>query len=192
MSRRIPNLDPPPRLRRGRRALTPEERNLWARVAQTAQPLAGKDVPIPDPEPAQPAVNQPPPGLPVVEPAPARPRLLPLAGVERRVMRDLVRGKSLPDARLDLHGMRQAEAHQALLHFLYRQHAAGARLLLIITGKGGGEDALGGERGVLRRLVPHWLADPSVRRIVVGFEVSARHHGGEGALYVRIRRRQGA
>lgn len=192
MKRKPPSLDPPPR-RRGRRALTAEERQLWAHVAQSARPLEGRSAPaIEPPPPAGPAA---PPAEPVPKPAidtPARPRLLPLAGVERKLLRELSRGQRVPDARIDLHGMRQSEAHQALLGFLHRQHAREARLLLVITGKGGPEGGLAGDRGVLRRMVPHWLADPALRRVVVGFEVAARAHGGEGALYVRLRRRREA
>jgi DNA-nicking Smr family endonuclease len=189
--RRPPSLDPP-RLRRHRRALSAEESHLWAHVLKGAKPLPGKAVPVLDPEPAP---TPPMPSAPAAlapEPMPVRPRLLPLAGVERKMMRELSRGNRTPEARLDLHGMRQAEAHEALIGFLYRHHALGSKLVLVITGKGGTADALGGERGILRRLVPHWLADPGLRRIVVGYDESARHHGGEGALYVRLRRRREA
>ncbi len=178
--------------RQQRRGLSPEDRNLWAHVAQSARPLPGKVAPTPDLDPA-PEVG-PGPSTPAALsglPAP-KPRLLPLAGVERRLLKDLARGNRAPEGRLDLHGMRQAEAHQALRGFLFRHYGQGSKLLLVITGKGGGPDSLGGERGILRRLVPHWLADPDLRRIVIGFEVSARQHGGEGALYVRLRRRREA
>ncbi|MGA7808328.1 Smr/MutS family protein, partial [Bradyrhizobium sp.] len=77
--------------------------------------------------------------------------------------------------------------HRALLGFLHRAHAEGLTFVLIITGKGkagGGES----ERGVLRRQVPLWLALPEFRPLVVGFEEAHIGHGGEGALYVRIRR----
>ena len=90
---------------------------------------------------------------------------------------------------MDLHGLTQSEAHGALLHFLHAASARGARLVLIITGKGGRGD---GERGVLRRQVPQWLALPDLRDLVVGFEDAHVAHGGEGALYVRLRRRRGA
>lgn len=112
----------------------------------------------------------------------------PLAPLDRRARRDVARGLQPLDGRIDLHGLRQAEAHRALLDFLYAMHHRGAKLTLVITGKGGGLDARGEERGVLRRLVPHWLADPALRGIVLGYEASAPGHGGEGALYVRLRR----
>jgi DNA-nicking Smr family endonuclease len=97
----------------------------------------------------------------------------------------VARGREAIDGRLDLHGLTQSEAHAALLHFLRNASGRGARLVLVITGKGDGrEDG----RGVLRRQVPHWLALPEFRVFVVGFEQAHLAHGGEGAIYVRIRR----
>ena len=118
---------------------------------------------------------------PVVKPKPA------LAPLDRRTKQKLSRGRETIDARLDLHGMRQDEAHGALSHFLRRCQADGAKFVIVVTGKGvrGGE---GSERGVLKREVPRWLQMPEFRDAVVSFEVAAINHGGEGALYVRIRR----
>jgi DNA-nicking Smr family endonuclease len=87
--------------------------------------------------------------------------------------------------------MTQAEAHQALRGFLRHSQAHGARLVIVVTGKGGAPGELGphgGERGVLRRLAPHWLREPDLRPVVLGFEEAGRAHGGSGALYVRLRR----
>jgi DNA-nicking Smr family endonuclease len=102
------------------------------------------------------------------------------------------------EARIDLHGMRQSEAHAALRRFLFDAYAKGRRWVLVITGKGAParsgrapEEAEYGreeERGVLRRNVPRWLAEPELRAIVVGFTPAAVRHGGEGALYVQLRR----
>ena len=67
----------------------------------------------------------------------------------------------------------------------------GARLVIVVTGKGGPLDELGSwpnERGVLRRLAPHWLRETDLRSVVLGFEEAGRAHGGSGALYVRLRR----
>lgn len=88
---------------------------------------------------------------------------------------------------LDLHGLTQSEAHAALLRFLRAASSRGARLVLIITGKGGAR-AGDGERGVLKRQVPQWLGLPEFRALIVGFEAAHIAHGGEGALYVRVRR----
>ena len=88
------------------------------------------------------------------------------------------------EAKLDLHGMRQDEAQRALVAFLRRAQADGAKVAIVVTGKGLSRE----EGGVLRRVVPMWLQAPNLRDVVVGFGEAARHHGGEGALYVRIRR----
>jgi DNA-nicking Smr family endonuclease len=91
------------------------------------------------------------------------------------------------DARLDLHGMTQTRAHRALFGFLQRAHHEGLTFVLVITGKGK-MGVAESERGVLRRQVPQWLSLPEFRSLVVGFEEAHIGHGGEGALYVRIRR----
>jgi DNA-nicking Smr family endonuclease len=113
---------------------------------------------------------------------------LPLAALGRRMRTRVARGKEDIDGRLDLHGLTQSEAHKALLSFLRSAHARGARLVLVITGKGGRGD---GERGVLRRQVPQWLSLAEFRPLVIGFENAHIAHGGEGALYVRVRRKKG-
>ncbi|HEX2255090.1 MAG TPA: Smr/MutS family protein, partial [Afifellaceae bacterium] len=97
------------------------------------------------------------------------------------------RGAAEPEARLDLHGMRQASAFHALVAFLRQAQARGDRTVLVITGKGRAADE---ESGVLRRAVPMWLAEPQFRQLVVGYESAAQRHGGEGAFYVRLRRRR--
>jgi len=127
------------------------------------------------------------PASPVKIPQPARPPTPPLAPIGRRERTRLSRGKQEIDARIDLHGMTQTRAHRALLAFLHRAHHEGFTFVLVITGKGkvGGADS---ERGVLRRQVPQWLALPEFRALVVGFEEAHIGHGGEGALYVRVRR----
>jgi DNA-nicking Smr family endonuclease len=113
----------------------------------------------------------------------------PLAPLGRRLKQQLGRGTHAIDDRMDLHGMTQARAHDALVGFLRRAQAADARIVLVITGKGAsGRDPFG-ERGVLRRQVPLWLRLSPFRELVVGFEQAHIGHGGEGALYVRVRRK---
>ncbi|MBZ6077028.1 Smr/MutS family protein [Microvirga puerhi] len=182
--------------RRRSRQLNDEERRLWAHVVRGIAPMKGKMLPElieeaeissdPRPEPASPASAAP---SPLVH----KPALPPLAPVERKTLQALRRGTRVVDGIIDLHGMRQDEAHAALLRFLYRAQNSGYSLVLVITGKGGA--ATGGlfdERGVLRRMVPHWLRLPDVRSLVVGFEEASPQHGGSGALYIRLRRRRGA
>ena len=115
-----------------------------------------------------------------------KPEAPPLAPIGRRERSQLSRGRKEIDARLDLHGMTQTRAHRALSSFLQRAHGDGLTFVLVITGKGkmGAES----ERGVLRRQVPQWLSLPEFRTLVVGFEEAHIGHGGEGAIYVRIRR----
>ncbi|MGN8095343.1 Smr/MutS family protein [Methylobacterium sp. 22177] len=148
-------------------------------AAKTPRP---KHPPKPAPEPPRPAT-----ALPYQAPPQ---RHAPTAGLERTAKLGLRRGRLAIEARIDLHGMVQAEAHAALTGFLLRARAAGHSYVLVVTGKGGpGYADAFSERGVLRRSVPHWLRGPDLRGIVLGFEEAARHHGGGGALYVRLRRR---
>ena len=125
--------------------------------------------------------------MPVKTTPPPKPQAPPLAPLGRRERSQLSRGKKEIDARIDLHGMTQTRAHRALFGFLQRAHGEGLTFVLVITGKGkvGGPES---ERGVLRRQVPQWLSLPEFRSLVVGFEEAHIGHGGEGALYVRVRR----
>jgi DNA-nicking Smr family endonuclease len=116
---------------------------------------------------------------------------LPLAPLGRRLKQRVGRGSEPLEARIDLHGMTQERAHRALLGFLRNAQANQAKLALVITGKGSrpGDDAAPEEeRGVLKRMVPFWLESPEFRTYVLGFEPAHVGHGGEGALYVRLRR----
>lgn len=125
---------------------------------------------------------------------------IPLADFDRKAVRRIRSGRIEIEARMDLHGMRQDEAYAALRGFLNSCHARGLRWVLIITGKG--RVSLDGDRelvtaghltagrGVLRRSVPRWLAEPELRPIIVSYTTAATHHGGEGALYVQLRGRR--
>ena len=190
MKRPPPILDPP----RRKRALSEEERALWESVAKQTKPLRKKmrvTEPLAAPrktetDAAGSATVQPKPVRLAVAPPPSKPMVPPLAPLGRRERSQLSRGRKEIEARLDLHGMTQARAHRALSGFLRQAHGDGLTFVLIITGKGkiGAEP----ERGVLRRQVPQWLSQPEFRGFVVGFEEAHIGHGGEGALYVRIRR----
>jgi DNA-nicking Smr family endonuclease len=122
--------------------------------------------------------------------------------IDAKAVRRLGSGRLTVDARIDLHGMRQSEAHSALRAFLWRAVAKGNRMVLVITGKGGrrppaaadfGDAAWLGdasiEPGVLRQQVPLWLREPEFAPLVVGYTTAHIRHGGEGALYVQLRRR---
>jgi DNA-nicking Smr family endonuclease len=183
-----------PRPRKRLRRLTDEEIALWTEVARSVARRHGAALPIPS-NPLR-AARPPAPAPTATEPPPARPAkpfAPPLAPIERRLKRELSRGRAVIDGALDLHGLTQAEAHQALRGFLRHSQAQGARLVIIVTGKGGAIDELSGwpnERGVLKRLTPQWLREPDLRSVVLGFEEAGRAHGGSGALYVRLRRPQ--
>ncbi len=179
-----------------REYLTREDRQLWAHVVRSVRPFRGRTAfEVPEefaaPEPgASPALPAPPPQTPVKPGAPTLPP--PLQPLERRMRQRLRRGQNEVEGVLDLHGLRQSEAHAALLAFIHRAHRERRTLVLVITGKGGGGESIDRDgRGVLARLVPHWLADPVIRREVIGFEPAGPGHGGAGALYVRIRKSRG-
>jgi DNA-nicking Smr family endonuclease len=184
---------------RGRkRLLSAEDRRLWESVTASVEPLRRVVVA----EPAAPA-NEPPADdslertaapLPARPPQGKRSAPPPLAELNRRTRARLARGNIEIEARLDLHGMTQDRAHGALLRFLRVAQANDARLVLVITGKGARSDDHGidRERGVLKRVVPQWLSLPELRHYIVGFEPAHIQHGGEGALYVRVRRGRSA
>ena len=185
-----------PRAARLRR-LSDEEIDLWIAVAKSVARRKGAKLPNPrkiEPSPVEAAAVAPKPegrrAGPTPKPAPSPP---PLAPLERRLKKQLARGRSAIDQSIDLHGMTQAQAHQALRGFLLYAQAQGDRLVLVVTGKGapkarGLESSGFDEPGVLRRIVPHWLHAADMRTIVLGFEEAGRAHGGSGALYVRLRR----
>jgi DNA-nicking Smr family endonuclease len=176
--------------------LTKADKDIWDRLRQTVKPLRKRK----EARPAASVLAEAAPEAPKVEskkPRPERATLPPpvkpkppappaLAPLEERTRRKLGRGLVEIDAKFDLHGMRQERAHDALVGFLRHAQLQGHRIVLVVTGKG----KVGEERGVLRYAVPGWLARPDLREVVVGFEEAGRRHGGEGALYVRIRRRR--
>jgi DNA-nicking Smr family endonuclease len=175
------------------RQLSVEERRLWAHVARAVKPFPGRIVEAPEPEAEPPPAAPPKPATPARSAPPReKPAIPPLAPLDRKTLIALRRGSRRADAVIDLHGMRQVEAHQALLAFLHRSRDLGREVVLVITGKGAAAtgDSLFEERGVLRRVVPHWLRLPELRPLVLGFEEAAPHHGGAGALYVRLRKRR--
>jgi DNA-nicking Smr family endonuclease len=177
-----------------RRVLSQEERVLWTTVTKSIAPLrelpaADMDFDVAEPAmPARPVKRPAKPGV-VAPSLPEKNSPPPLAPLGRRMKQRVARGKDEIDGRLDLHGLTQSEAHAALLRFLRTASSRGARLVLVITGKGA--RAAEGERGVLKRQVPHWLGLPEFRALVIGFEDAHIAHGGEGALYVRVRRARG-
>lgn len=181
-------------MRRRGKLLTEAELALWRQVARTVKPLPGRAPVEPESEtvrekPAPPPKSAPSAavlatGRPTAKPAPP-----PLVPLERRMRTQLRRGQQGVEAVIDLHGLRQEEAHAALRGFLRLQQQRGAKLVLVVTGKGvAGDVPYGEERGILRRNVPHWLRLPDLRPLVLGFDEAEQRHGGTGALYIRLRR----
>jgi DNA-nicking Smr family endonuclease len=169
------------------RNLSEDDRIVWAHVAQGIRPLPGKTVPHIAPQdaasnladhepPARPAKTLAANGKPQTQDHPQQ-------GIDRVTRRKIAKGRFPIDARIDLHGLTQTDAHALLVSFLHRAQAEGCRLVLVITGKG----ASFGSDGILRRAVPAWLQTPSFRAMVSGFEEAARGHGGAGAIYLRLR-----
>jgi len=190
------NLTTKPIPPRARRRLTIEEEHLWSLVAHTVRPLPQSKKPmttarhkpgIRDAARSAKGRAMVDPGVPLPQRGARAPELSPIM---RRERQQLARGRVAIDARIDLHGMTQTEAHRALRRFLHRSQANGAKFVLVITGKGV-PNIPHGERGVLRQQVPLWLELSDFRRYVLGFEVAHAGHGGEGALYVRLRKGRG-
>lgn len=190
--------------RKGGRRLSAEDRALWSKVVRGATPMAKPRLPFaaaPKPAPGPAAPNaEPLPDFRIGEKARGS------AGSERalatgrataprmdaRAFGRMKRGKLTPEARIDLHGMTVAAAHAALAAFVLRALSDGLRLVLVITGKGGdaGAGPIPERRGILRRQVPHWLETPPLAQAVLQVETAHRRHGGSGAYYVYLRRRQ--
>lgn len=190
----------------GKRRLTEDELALWQAVAKSVTPLkrkrakkpaADKDAAAQKPAPAKaPPGKQPrkPKGpAPVVAPI-AAPKSAPLLtptptpgampGIDKRQGERFRRGQLPIEGKIDLHGRTQAEAHDALQHFIERAFKAGKRQLLVITGKGMTQS----KSGVLKSNVPRWLNEAPMRRLILAISQARPEHGGEGALYVLLKR----
>lgn len=192
----------------------PDDFDLWAQVTASVTPLksggrrgesASPDVeseqqeatPVEGSRPA----SQPRNPRPVVQSVAAKePREAPqLTGLDRRTSQKLTRGNAEIDGRLDLHGMTKQNARTALENFLVNARSAGARTVLVITGKGrspysshtlhGYQQVDTPEReGVLRRALPQWLEETAFRVHVAGYQPAHPRHGGGGAFYIRLRK----
>lgn len=192
---------------RGRKTLSMDDRILWGKVARSTHPMPGRMEEVEALEKAiaeaeeeqQPVITAAAPALrkggttrafddmayqapPQPKPAPGRHQAL-----ERPVKRKIAKGRLELEARIDLHGMFQDQAHGLLHTFIQRAFDRGLRHVLVITGKG----ASMGSDGALRRAVPMWFGKPEFRHLISSWETAAQNHGGDGALYVRLARRRG-
>jgi DNA-nicking Smr family endonuclease len=174
-----------------KRSPRPEEVRLWAVVTATVRPGPGrkpvdppKDVPPEGAVKTKPkAAAGPQPFAPAAHKAKPKPAPVAPGDIEPRRKRRLIRERDPIDLRLDLHGMDQDRARAVLTGFLLRAYDEGVRAVLVITGKGYQGD------GILRRRTPDWLAEPPLRAVVAGVSEAGRRHGGEGALYVALKRK---
>ncbi len=197
----------PPR----RRHLSKEDEALWEHTAASLKPLrakkgrhhpgvTGADDTAPFAPKSKKTDRAAPHGTakpgarpPAAAPKPSVKVTPDLASFDRKAARRLRQGQFEIEARIDLHGMRQHEAHGALRRFLLSCFGRGFKWVLVITGKGGPQKLRDDDgwsspaRGVLRKNVPMWLAEPELRAIVVSFTTAAIPHGGDGALYVQLR-----
>lgn len=181
--------------------------HLWTEVTETVSPLRPRkrakplmqmsEGTLPIPPASTPGPKKPPHLIfPAYRPdgKSGRQQQAPGTVIEPRMRRKLGRGQIGIDGTIDLHGMRQVEAHAALTRFIHARVARGDRTILVITGKGlkkvDGDAATIVERGVLRSMLPIWLSDPGLAPLIAGWDVSAQGHGGEGAYYVRLRRQE--
>lgn len=174
-----------------KRAPRPDELRLWARVAATVRPGPGRCAPADEALMAaatvatESALDALHPTQASVPPAKSKRVIRPISppeAIEPGRMRRLTREREAIGPRLDLHGLDRDRARAALEAFLRRARDDGWRAALVITGKG----ALGD--GVLRRSAPEWLAEPNLRDVVAGVSTAHRRHGGDGALYVALKR----
>ena len=186
------------------RRLRHDEARLWGLVASTVRPGRGPER-LPEPEvepaPAPPAVAPAATPKPRVRPRPSAEALSALVGhgfqpprpgrtrplpdpppIEPNRRHRIARARDPIGARLDLHGLDQDRARTALHAFLRQSHDEGLRAVLVITGKGRPAD------GVLKSRAPEWLAEAAVRPLIAGVSPAERRHGGEGALYVALKR----
>ncbi|MEQ8404919.1 MAG: Smr/MutS family protein [Oceanicaulis sp.] len=185
------------------RPLSPEERDLWRRVAKGVNPLDSARLKrLDDPSPPKmDAAPRPAPGPLKSGAAHATPRREPAqkTPADRSTEKKVRRGRVEVEARIDLHGLTSAKARRDLLRFLQRAQGNGVRQVLVITGKGAGARALDRRKfepwepdspplpGVLRRSFAQWMSDPDFASLVSGYAEAHRRHGGSGAFYVMVR-----
>lgn len=186
------------------RTLSPEERALWEKVKQTAQPLDREPVSLVE----YLSVNKIPLGASEKKATPnthtpserniirshrSNSKNKPWSfeahredqanRIEQNTTRKIAKGRIAIDGKIDLHGQTQIEAHGKLFRYLEEAWMREKRTILVITGKGKGE-------GILRQAVPRWLSEASFRAMISGVSEAHQNHGGYGALYIRLKRRR--
>lgn len=182
------------------RSASDDERALFEATLGGTKPLKGRAPPrtkTEKPKAAAPAAPKP-PSLPPPQPPPLPPSRSGPTGLDGRTADRLKRGQLDPQARLDLHGLTEAAAHRALITFVKGAHARELRLVLIVTGKGGKQGAPEAPfdleldmraRGILKTMTPRWLMERDLAPLVADMRTAHSRHGGDGALYVYLRKR---
>ena len=193
---------------RRRKVLSEEDKKLWEMVKQSTEPLhAVSFTPAPPPNAKPPVVNTPRPIKPFnmsgtkgearmridLAPDPMQPLTRAPQSLDRRTHDRIRKGKAAPEARIDLHGMTAAQAHNALRGFIHSSHARGLRLVLVITGKGNTtRDEIGimpTRNGILRHALPQWLGMPDMHPMILQISSAHMRHGGGGAYYVYLKKK---
>jgi DNA-nicking Smr family endonuclease len=197
--------------------LDKEDADLWSHTARSVEPLRRAKSRITAAVPETPSASSTQLGrsasasslgsarrahdnraaAPVPATTPSHKKAPPLGGIDRRRVRKIATGQHEIEARLDLHGLRQSDAHRRLARFLHEAQSAGFSMVLVITGKGSARKSGDNpdpyareEPGIIRRAVPLWLDEPGLRALVVSFTSAHPRHGGSGALYIHLRKRQ--
>ena len=175
------------------RRLGPDEAALWAKVAASVRPLPGRSAPPAGRPPRAVAPVQP-----AAAPPPLRARLANTVAVDAATLdgswdRSIRTGRLSPDMTVDLHGYTRDRAHDVLTQCIRAASANGARVLLVITGRGdrgGGRGPDSGDRprGVIRASLRDWLQSPELRPYIAALRAAHPRHGGGGAWYVILRR----
>ncbi len=174
------------------RAATSEVTPLRGRKSSARVPTKQTSQDAPERAGAEAVATSPPQGAASDTPVaakPSAPSFAPLSpatapGVDKRTVARLRRGQLPIDARIDLHGLTQREAHRELAAFLEDSRDAQRRTVLVITGKGEGG------QGVLREAVPRWINEAALRPLVLALAPAQPKDGGTGALYLLLRRRR--
>lgn len=112
--------------------------------------------------------------------------------IDRRTAQKFTRGEFKIERRLDLHGYTEKEAYDKVFEFVKTSYLQNCRCILIITGKGSlhreEDDDIFASRGILKDQVPNWLNSDELRPLILSFSYSKPADGGEGALYILLRR----
>jgi DNA-nicking Smr family endonuclease len=186
----MPEKKPPKNRMSKNRPRTPNatEQQLWETATKGITPITARTVAKITPQPT--GKRERPKGdttgriiletlKPITTPKPRDPSSYQL---DNTLNRKLVQGDLPIDGKIDLHGLTLHQAHARFMAFFHQKQKAGARLLLIVTGKGPSGE------GVIRKNLPLWCDDHTTSPHILKTTAAAAHHGGSGATYILLRR----